>query len=196
MAAAAENGKPSATAKRSAEEDEPAMSHHKCGAPRPQSSIRSSSCTSERARRILTGSRAAQVLPLLPAREDPQQQHAGLPEPVVHASLLPTLPVDAPRRRGRDGKLVLLAIATSSRCKGNFEVQPAPRWCRKVDQDERMPGSPVGQAENDNTSPPWYCPICRNKCCCAKTECTESHRHCKAYRYRCSRAEKSIKRAR
>ena len=42
---------------------------------------------------------------------------------------------------------------------------------------------------------PWTCPICRNKCCCAKPECTETHRHCKAYRYRCSRAEKSIKRA-
>jgi hypothetical protein len=45
----------------------------------------------------------AQVLPLLPAREDPEQQYAGVPEPVMHAPLLPALPLDAPGRRRRDG---------------------------------------------------------------------------------------------
>jgi len=64
------------------------------------------------------------------------------------------------------------------------------RFCRHCllthlgEEDEMLDGS---------DAQPWYCPICRSKCCCAKSECTEEHRHCKAYRYRCSRAEKSIK---
>lgn len=40
----------------------------------------------------------------------------------------------------------------------------------------------------------WNCPICRSKCCCSVTECTATHRHCKAYRYRRRRAELALKR--
>ncbi|EKX52474.1 hypothetical protein GUITHDRAFT_133559 [Guillardia theta CCMP2712] len=40
----------------------------------------------------------------------------------------------------------------------------------------------------------WFCPICRNKCCCAKSECFSNHRHCKAFRYRLCRAQKAQKR--
>eukprot|EP00960_Hanusia_phi_P032524 749899-Hanusia_phi.AAC.2 len=40
----------------------------------------------------------------------------------------------------------------------------------------------------------WFCPICRNKCCCAKSECSSNHRHCKAFRYRLCRAQKAQKR--
>ncbi len=30
-----------------------------------------------------------------------------------------------------------------------------------------------------NDAQPWYCPICRSKCCCAKSECTVSiFAHC------------------
>uniref|UniRef100_A0A7S0W794 RING-type domain-containing protein n=1 Tax=Hemiselmis tepida TaxID=464990 RepID=A0A7S0W794_9CRYP len=35
---------------------------------------------------------------------------------------------------------------------------------------------------------PWHCPICRKSCCCTMRECTQNHRHCKAYRYRRKRA--------
>ena len=42
--------------------------------------------------------------------------------------------------------------------------------------------------------PRWSCPICRSKCCCSVTECTATHRHCKAYRYRRRRAELALKR--
>jgi len=41
----------------------------------------------------------------------------------------------------------------------------------------------------------WSCPICRSKCCCSKNECTDKHRHCKAYRYRRRRAELALKRS-
>mmetsp|Transcript_15998 Transcript_15998/g.31970 ORF Transcript_15998/g.31970 Transcript_15998/m.31970 type:complete len:430 (+) Transcript_15998:281-1570(+) len=34
----------------------------------------------------------------------------------------------------------------------------------------------------------WSCPTCRNDCCCSSGECSRSHRHCKAFRYRCRRA--------
>jgi len=40
----------------------------------------------------------------------------------------------------------------------------------------------------------WHCPICRKKCCCSVTNCTATHRHCKAYRYRRRRAELASKR--
>ena len=40
----------------------------------------------------------------------------------------------------------------------------------------------------------WNCPICRKKCCCSVTECSATHRHCKAYRYRRRRAELALKR--
>lgn len=40
----------------------------------------------------------------------------------------------------------------------------------------------------------WNCPICRSKCCCSVTECSATHRHCKAYRYRRRRAELALKR--
>lgn len=42
--------------------------------------------------------------------------------------------------------------------------------------------------------PFWHCPICRKKCCCSIAQCEENHRHCKAYRYRCRRAELATKR--
>jgi len=42
--------------------------------------------------------------------------------------------------------------------------------------------------------PFWNCPICRKKCCCSVPQCTENHRHCKAYRYRRRRAELATKR--
>lgn len=45
-----------------------------------------------------------------------------------------------------------------------------------------------------NGKPVWYCPICRNKCCCSVSDCTDDHRHCKAYRYRRRRAELASKR--
>mmetsp|Transcript_12301 Transcript_12301/g.28414 ORF Transcript_12301/g.28414 Transcript_12301/m.28414 type:complete len:141 (-) Transcript_12301:61-483(-) len=38
---------------------------------------------------------------------------------------------------------------------------------------------------------PWHCPICRKTCCCAMRECSKTHRHCKAYRYRRKRAQQS-----
>mmetsp|Transcript_47322 Transcript_47322/g.94865 ORF Transcript_47322/g.94865 Transcript_47322/m.94865 type:complete len:408 (+) Transcript_47322:146-1369(+) len=45
-----------------------------------------------------------------------------------------------------------------------------------------------------NGKPAWFCPICRTKCCCSVTDCSEDHRHCKAYRYRRRRAELASKR--
>mmetsp|Transcript_63135 Transcript_63135/g.148707 ORF Transcript_63135/g.148707 Transcript_63135/m.148707 type:complete len:454 (-) Transcript_63135:145-1506(-) len=34
----------------------------------------------------------------------------------------------------------------------------------------------------------WSCPTCRSDCCCSSGDCTRNHRHCKAFRYRCRRA--------
>ena len=38
----------------------------------------------------------------------------------------------------------------------------------------------------------WQCPICRKRCCCSVSNCTATHRHCKAYRYRRRRAELGV----
>ena len=38
----------------------------------------------------------------------------------------------------------------------------------------------------------WQCPICRKRCCCSVSNCAATHRHCKAYRYRCRRAELGV----
>lgn len=36
---------------------------------------------------------------------------------------------------------------------------------------------------------PWHCPICTKSCCCTLGDCSKTHRHCKAYRYRRKRAQ-------
>jgi len=41
----------------------------------------------------------------------------------------------------------------------------------------------------------WNCPICRKRCCCSVIDCSVTHRHCKAYRYRRRRAELALKHA-
>jgi hypothetical protein len=41
----------------------------------------------------------------------------------------------------------------------------------------------------------WTCPTCRSVCCCSSGECSRSHRHCKAFRYRQRRADAANLRA-
>lgn len=41
----------------------------------------------------------------------------------------------------------------------------------------------------------WICPTCRSMCCCSYPDCARSHRHCKAFRYRCRRADAASMRA-
>lgn len=41
----------------------------------------------------------------------------------------------------------------------------------------------------------WSCPVCRKTCCCSISDCSQDHRHCKAYRYRRRRAEVRVLRA-
>ncbi len=162
----------------------------------------------------------------MPARQDSQQQHAWVSEPVVHAAFLPPLPLDTPRRRrARDGAHPLLM---SMGCRGSnlalraalWTRTPAPAryrvffsvcvagscclehfcvvWrtvcqcgavlnnCSLLNFDARASLVPAlthwltrvtyartwkWQLEG-NDAQPWYCPICRSKCCCAKSECT------------------------
>jgi len=46
--------------------------------------------------------------------------------------------------------------------------------------------------DSSTSSTPWHCPICRKTCCCTMGDCGQTHRHCKAYRYRRKRAARAV----
>jgi len=104
----------------------------------------------------------------------------------LREALLRALSDDAARRTGADGQEHPEGTSRSGR--------RAPRAARRR-PDRASDGAAQAQAAGA-----WACPVCTKRCCCSLDDgsdrhCQQSHRHCKAYRYRRRRAELAARKA-